>query len=147
MTNSFTAKESAMRLFVEGWRFLPHSYAMVNQFQLLELRRHADVELYHRDMPYYAAHWPVVNGLFDPEREAALRSLPTPPADELPDATLRLYVPFNFLPAPAGRTLVWCTTEWGTADSPKTMAIRSHFQRANQPLFAKTLIASSWRRT
>jgi hypothetical protein len=41
------------RLVVEGWRFIPHSYAVLNAFHCLEL---SDVALFHRDLPYFRAH-------------------------------------------------------------------------------------------
>ncbi|MDC0835413.1 hypothetical protein POG22_20795 [Geitlerinema sp. CS-897] len=41
-----------MKLFVEGWRYISQSYAVVNQFQLLELLTRSHVNLFHREMPY-----------------------------------------------------------------------------------------------
>src|SRR5439155_1076716 len=37
------------RLLVEGWRFLPHSYALVAQAHCLCIARHADVDLHGVD--------------------------------------------------------------------------------------------------
>jgi hypothetical protein len=53
----------AKTLIVEGWRFLPHSYAVVNQWQLLALKRRGDVEIKFVDMPYYNPRCHA--GLFD----------------------------------------------------------------------------------
>jgi glycosyltransferase involved in cell wall biosynthesis len=100
-----------MRLLIEGWRFVLHSFALVNQFQLLELVRRPGLEVFHRDRPYLSSGWPQVKELFDPAQEAVLRGIspPGPP----PDVTLRMFVPYDFRPAPVGRTYVWGTTEWG----------------------------------
>ena len=38
-------------LLVEGWRNIAHSYAIVNQFQCLELLKIPDLGLIHRDVP------------------------------------------------------------------------------------------------
>ncbi len=103
-----------MRITVEGWRFLSHSYALVNQFLLLTWLERADCQLFHRDVPYYSPAWKACSGLFDPEREKKLRSLAAPPPGAEMDAVLRINVPFNILPAGnAPLTGVWATTEFG----------------------------------
>ena len=106
-----------MRLVVEGWRFIPHSFALVNQYHLLELLGRPGVELFHRDAPYFYPKWAPVRGLLGADREAALRGIPAPGPGTVPDVTLRLFVPYNFAPAPAGRTFVWGTTEYGVLQS------------------------------
>jgi hypothetical protein len=67
------------KILVEGWRFLPHSFATVNQFQCLELLKRPGLELYHRDVPYWNPNWQPVHGLLRPEQEQALRDIPAPP--------------------------------------------------------------------
>jgi glycosyltransferase involved in cell wall biosynthesis len=44
-------------LQVDGWRGISHSYALVNQFQLLQWNRSDDVLVKHRDVPFFMAHW------------------------------------------------------------------------------------------
>ena len=98
------------KLIVEGWRFLGHSYAIVNQWQCLALLRRPDVTLRIRDLPYYMPHWPQVHGLFPAEAEEALKALPLAADGEEADATLRVCFPYNL--APAGeRTWVFGTSE------------------------------------
>ena len=46
-----------MKLCVEGWRGINHSYAMVNQYQLLELLRRPGIALSHRDLPFAQESW------------------------------------------------------------------------------------------
>jgi len=106
-----------MKLFVEGWRFISQSYAIVNQFHLLELLKRSHVELYHREMPYLR-DWQDTSGLLDPQDEAALRAIPDIPshlpAGDRADALLRMEMPFNLLPSPiADRTYVFGLTEHG----------------------------------
>ncbi|WP_448564368.1 glycosyltransferase [Trichothermofontia sp.] len=102
-----------MQLIVEGWRFIPHSYAIVNQFQLLALQAYPQVELFHQDAPFAVADWQPVRGLLSPEQEAAIAAIPPPQPGQVADATLRLYGPFNFTAAPSHQTLVFAVTEWG----------------------------------
>ena len=86
----------AKKLIVEGWRFLAHSYAIVNQWQLLSLHRRADVSLKVRDLPFCSRHWHSQEGLFEPVGERLLRSLPAAEMDENADVTLRISFPFDF---------------------------------------------------
>mgnify|MGYP007069003432 CR=1 FL=1 len=54
---------SRKTLVVEGWRGINHSFALVNQFQLLELIRRQDTGLRHVDAPFHYAHWSrAING-------------------------------------------------------------------------------------
>ncbi len=106
-------------LLVEGWRWLPHSYAMVNQWQLLSLMRRSEIELRVRDLPFHQANWQAQRGLMEPVQEAALFALPPPEDGFVPDLTLRLGFPFDLSPPPVGRLAVFGTSEAHalTADS------------------------------
>ncbi|HWU55300.1 MAG TPA: glycosyltransferase [Rhizomicrobium sp.] len=101
----------ARRLVVEGWRFLPHSYAIVNQWQLLSLLRRPDVELSVRDALIYGWDWSQQEGLFEPEEERVLKSLPVAQSDEKADLLLRLSFPLDFAPSAARRIAVFGTME------------------------------------
>ena len=98
-------------LIVEGWRFLPHSYAVVNQWQLLSLLRLKNLRLRIRDRPLYHPRWRTQAGLFDESVEQALRTLEVAAPDEYADAMLRISFPFDFSPSCCGRTAVFGTSE------------------------------------
>lgn len=98
------------KLIVEGWRFVAHSYAIVNQWQCLALRRQPDLTLLVRDLPFFMPHWAQVHGLFPAESEAALQALPLAGADEQADATFRICFPYDCTPA-GERTWVFATSE------------------------------------
>jgi glycosyltransferase involved in cell wall biosynthesis len=102
-----------MRIIVEGWRFVPHSFAIANQFQLLELLGRSNLELFHRDLPYFDPEWQPQRGLFTPPEEEALSRIPAPEANLVADAVLRMVMPYNLKPSAAKRTCVFATTEWG----------------------------------
>lgn len=102
-----------LRIIIEGWRFLPHSYAIANQFQLLEMLNRPNLQIYHRDIPYVSKTWQPVTGLFPPTAETALRNIPNPSPHQPADATLRMYAPFNLNSSPTNRTAVFGCTEWG----------------------------------
>ena len=66
-------KAPGMTLQVEGWRGIAHSYALVNQFQLVEFARTHGLGLFHRDMPFFGRHWVSREGLFLLRREEVIR--------------------------------------------------------------------------
>ncbi|MBI2311661.1 MAG: glycosyltransferase family 4 protein [Betaproteobacteria bacterium] len=101
-----------MDLIVEGWRFVPHSYSIVNSFQMLELLKRPGIRLFHRDR-FFRKRWKQVSGMFAPEQEALLRAVPAPGADQAGDVTLRMYGPFDFGESRSRRTGVFAATEWG----------------------------------
>lgn len=98
-------------LIVQGWRFLPHSYAVVHQWQLLSLSRLKDLRLKIKDMPLYHPRWRSQTGLFDESAEEALRSLESAEPGEYADAMLRIFFPFDFSASGCGKTAVFGTSE------------------------------------
>jgi glycosyltransferase involved in cell wall biosynthesis len=100
-------------IIVEGWRFLPHSYAIANQFQLLEMLKHPNLEIYHQDIPYLDENWQPAIGLLNAIDERAIANIPEPSEAVKADATLRISVPYNFAPSNTQRTCLFATTEWG----------------------------------
>jgi glycosyltransferase involved in cell wall biosynthesis len=98
-------------LIVEGWRFLPHSYAVVHQWQLLSLAQLKNIRLKIRDMPFYGPRWRTTPGLFEETKEEILRSVESAAAGECADATLRIVFPFDFSPSGSGKTAVFATSE------------------------------------
>ncbi len=101
------------RLLVEGWRFLPHSYAMVNQWQLLALLRRNDIELRVRDLPLYRPGWRAARGSMPAADERALEALGAPEPGFEADAVLRIAFPFDLTRSAAPRLAVFCTSEFG----------------------------------
>ena len=100
-------------LVVEGWRFICHSYAIVNQWQLLALLRRNEVALRIRDVPFFSPNWKRIHGLFAPAQEAALAGLPIADANTIPATTLRISIPYNFSLLAQGRLAVFGTAEYG----------------------------------
>lgn len=95
------------RIVCEGWRFVPHSFALVNQFQILALLD-SGAAVTVRDWPYLA-DWRPVPGILPDAHEARLKALGAP--DPHPDAVIRVAAPYDFATAPGVRTLVMVTSE------------------------------------
>lgn len=99
-----------MYLIVEGWRSSHHSYALVNQYQLLQLMDDSRFELAHRDVPFYRSHWGQLDAGLPAEARARLAALP-PPAGRRADAVYRISWPLRLQGADAEHVVVFGTCE------------------------------------
>jgi glycosyltransferase involved in cell wall biosynthesis len=133
------------RILIEGWRFAPTSFAIVNQFQCLELMRRDGVEIYHRDVPYWSPDWQPVYGLLDPVSEERLRTMPAPEQGQHFDATLRMGCPFDFSSSGSTRTTVFATCEFGHL-SDQAVAGNIPLRKALSASTAQIITPSRWSR-
>jgi glycosyltransferase involved in cell wall biosynthesis len=99
-----------IKLLVEGLRDTPHAFAIVNQNQLLALKRRGNVDLSARDRSYPNPEWPVVEGMFDAQDERRLAAIPAP--KDKPDVTYRIGLPYDFRFGPTGRKLAFVSLEY-----------------------------------
>lgn len=102
-------------LQVEGWRGVNHSFALVNQHQLLELLRRPQWSIRHKDLPFAMAHWSRERNSpgFMPEEMAAIDVLGEAAAGEKVDAYLRLGSPFAATTPHEVPQLTFMVTELG----------------------------------
>jgi len=102
------------RLLIEGWRGINHSFAMVNQHQILALARCSSLQLHHRDIPFFMPNWNAKSndaGFAEPDAQfiAELQDI----HDGEPDFSYRIAAP---IPAPSLSTIPTLThivTEFG----------------------------------
>lgn len=101
-----------VKILVQGWRGISHSYAMVNQYQLLELAKQPDVILQHEDLPPLKPEWISQNcgSGFDRARKERLAAIP-PYDGAPPDVTYRISFPYRFYGTTHGRLFVFGTAE------------------------------------
>ena len=109
-----------MKLLIEGWRHYSHSLSLVNQYQCLEILKHENINIFHRDLPpppssilRKGSQWPKQKGLMREKLENKIRSIPSPSRKILPDIVYRIAFPYNFSPAIHGKTYVFAVTETG----------------------------------
>jgi glycosyltransferase involved in cell wall biosynthesis len=101
------------RLLIEGWRFLPHSYALVAQAHCLCIARRAEVDLRFVDLPLYFGKWKPARGIFSADEERVLSALRAPEASFSPEATFTLRPERPDFSAPrAGRRFAFGTAEY-----------------------------------
>ena len=101
-----------LRVVVEGWRFLNHSYAVSNRHYLQWLLNDPRLEVYHREMPYFRPEWQAVPSYVFPSHVSPALELGTPPSGFEPDWTLRFDFPHRLSPPQHGRLLVFMTSEY-----------------------------------
>ena len=85
-----------MNILIEGWRGINHSYALVNQWQILELNKLLKIAF--KDVPYFNKNWNVKNndsGLNERDKNI-INNIEPPLKDFKYDITYRISGPFNF---------------------------------------------------
>jgi len=105
-------------LCIEGWRGVNHSIAMVNQHQLLALLDEPGLCVYHRDLPFFMAHWNArqLPAGFAADEQARIQAVPEPPPGEPVDCLFRIASPFRTAFDPAQKTLSFMVTECWLVD-------------------------------
>ena len=132
-------------LCVEGWRFIPHSYALVNQWQLLSIVKRKDIRLGIRDVPYYREHWRPTKGLFTSEQEQTLTSIPVCGIKDNVDAIFKISFPYEFSVPSECRTVVFGTSEFQRLDEDDFKNVPDIKRLAASKLFS-VVTPSHWSR-
>ena len=101
-----------IRLQIEGWRGISHSYALVNQFQMLHWRKHHRAQIAHSDMPFIMAHW-ANGGNSAGFTQTDLDIIQAPEFDGAANAVYRIYAPLSLEAHANLQTLTFAVTEFG----------------------------------
>ncbi len=99
------------KLLIEGLRGINHSYALVNQNQLLQLRN-SHFESFHNDLPFYNHKWSkALNGSgFDESSSQQLSNIPSLDNNLIQsDITYRISFPYRFYSGNTKRLFVYGT--------------------------------------
>jgi glycosyltransferase involved in cell wall biosynthesis len=105
-----------LALQVEGWRGISHSYALVNQFQLLHWHKSNMASISHIDMPFVMAHWASGENSagFHADDMNTIKNISEPIE---PKALYRIFAPFGLDTPVDLPTLTFAVTEFGLNDS------------------------------
>lgn len=106
-------RSGPLTLLVEGWRFLAHSYSIVNHHQCLELLKRPDVRLLHHDMLLAPGLGNTVHDMMGREAEDKIEAIPKYQVGDRVDAVYRIGYPFDFGPSRTERVFVFATCERG----------------------------------
>jgi len=108
-----------MKVLVQGWTEIPHSYAMVNCFQLMQLAKHKDVELYVQEMPYFRKEWENVKKLvYGKENNELIKSIKEWNGEDI-DVVYSITFPYNIVPFVHNKVIPKCvfyTSEFSSLD-------------------------------
>ncbi len=102
-----------IKLCVEGWRKINHSYAIVNQKQLIEFIKYP-IYLRHKDVEFVGKDWNELENFngFSQEENNILDDIKQPTNNELFDITLRISFPYNFDACSSEKLFVYGTSEY-----------------------------------
>ena len=105
------------KILIEGWRGINHSYAMVNQYQLLEMQK-MGLELQHLDLPFFNEKWNSIDNDsgFEESDKQKIASIQTASSAENLDITYRISFPFRFYRAKSEKLFVFATSEQQNID-------------------------------
>ncbi len=106
-----------IKLCVEGWRKINHSYAIVNQKQLIELSK-LPIYLRHKDIDFATKDWNELensNGFSQGENNI-LDNIKKPLNNEVFDITLRISFPYNFEKNTSKKLYIFGTSEYQNID-------------------------------
>lgn len=131
------------QMIVEGWRFLPHSYSIVNQFQCLEILKREEIELFHQDIPYLKEDWVRYDNLFSESEEMTLKNIKEPSINQHADTTLRIGFPYRFNLSNSKRTYVFITSEQSYV-SDKSIWLNFSLEEAHRNFDVVLITPSNW---
>jgi glycosyltransferase involved in cell wall biosynthesis len=99
-------------LLIEGWRGVNHSFALVNQAQIIELLKLDGLRLFHRDLPFAMAHWnaKTLDAGFPLEDQKNIAALKEPTLEKI-DCVYRIASPFRSIDNQ--KTISFLVTELG----------------------------------
>ena len=83
------------KILIEGWRYINQSYALVNQFQIQELIKYKNLEIYFFDVPYINPNWNKNDNNSGFDNNYFLKNLKVPDTNSNFDLIYRLSYPLN----------------------------------------------------
>lgn len=109
-----------LKVLIESWFNIPHSYAIVNCFQCIFLQKYFgdEVDLYISEKPYFREHWNEKRGLFYTEEyNKIVQSLKVAPENFEPDIIYRATYPYDITPSKYNCPIVvFYTSEFAVLD-------------------------------
>ena len=105
------------KILIEGWRGINHSYAMVNQYQLLEMKA-MGLGLQHLDLPFYNETWNLIDNDsgFEESDKQKIASIQAADFAQKQDITYRISYPYRLYPAQSEKLFVFGTSEFQNID-------------------------------
>ncbi|QWD12833.1 glycosyltransferase family 4 protein [Polynucleobacter paneuropaeus] len=131
------------KLLIEGWRGINHSYAMVNQYQMLALAK-LGIDFCHHDLPFFNPNWNQDQNFcgFDEAAISRLNEIKTYTDQDQIDATYRISFPYRLYPSKSDHLFVFGTSEYQSVTDDMIFDDGLKIKNADRPL---TIITpSNW---
>jgi glycosyltransferase involved in cell wall biosynthesis len=102
------------QVLIEGWRGISQSFAMVNQYQLIELSKIEGLALSHLDLPFSNPAWSQTRNdpFFSETASQVIESIPAP-QEQCFDAAYNISFPFRRPLTSAKKAITFMTGEFG----------------------------------
>jgi len=105
--------DTKQTLWVQGWTGINHSYAMVNQYQLLELAKNSSINLRYTELPVSDGRWSKENigAGFNASEQSLLANI-QPYQNEPASTIYRIHTP-NTMAQSTSKVITFLVTEFG----------------------------------
>lgn len=131
------------KILIEGWRGINHSYALVNQYQILALNK-LKVDFSHLDLPFCDQRWNHATNFcgFNSQDVGRLNQVKQYTGQDLIDVTYRISYPYRLYPSRGKRLFVFGTSEYQFLSDDMIFQDRPIIKNSNTSLVIIT--PSNW---
>ena len=130
------------KILIEGWRYINQSYALVNQFQIQELIKYKNLEIYFFDVPYINPNWNKNDNNSGFDNNDFLKNLKVPDTNSNFDLIYRLSYPLNLNNGNSKKIFVYGTSEFQNLDRTVDKKYTNNLKKINEKI--KFIAPSNW---
>jgi glycosyltransferase involved in cell wall biosynthesis len=130
------------KILIEGWRYINHSYALVNQFQIKELIKNKNLDIYFFDVPYFNPNWNKSDNHSGFDNYDFLKNLKKPNPNSNFDLIYRISYPPNLSGGNAKQIFVFGNSEFQNLDGIVGKKNIDNSKNINEKI--KIIVPSNW---
>jgi len=134
-----------LKVCIEGWRGINHSYSIVNERQIIELSK-LNLILKHKDVPYYNSNWnrKINSNGFNELDNKIIQSVKKPLDNEIFDVVYRISFPFNFAKSNSKNLFIFGTSEYQNIND---LCVNFDLKNINNDDQVNIVTPSNWSKT
>ena len=130
------------KLLIEGWRYINHSYALVNQFQIKELLKNKNLDISFFDTPYFKKEWNKEDNHSGFNNSDFLDNLKKPSKNLSYDLIYRISYPLNLDNGNANQIFIYGTSEFQNLDGILDKKTITNYKKNKKKI--KFITPSNW---